>query len=554
MQKSKNLFIIVVGIILVIILSVILISRDRSSIIDIDEFNNLIKTQEKISIDESYIYININNESKKIAREIIDLKDYPSLIVSVKDSHSFNEIVSDIGILIVVLLGIAVLINAIFRSIKRDDTPKITQAAISQNPNNERTIIATEQSNVTFDDIAGIKEVKDDLLEIIDYLKNPKKYQSKGIFLPKGILLVGPPGVGKTMIAKAIANEAKVPFFYQSGSSFAQIYVGVGAKRVRELFYQAKAQSPSIIFIDEIDAVGKARGVHRNDERETTLNQLLTEMDGFVDNSGVIVLGATNRIEILDSALLRSGRFDRRIYIDLPDLEERKKIIALYLRAKNHNVNIDEIAKQTVGFSGASIASLVNEASLNALRKNADTITNDDFFASQNKIEGGIKKQLTLSDEEKHILSLYQAAKALCAYWCEIEFDKILLLGDGIKSSDKNLLSKTDMLNRIKVALSGNVALEMNVGETYTNCKDDIRIAKEIVEEMCETYAMGGNIIVSTEDVLEILNKIKDELKIFFTSAKNALFEIQKHLAEHEKITKDELSTIFKKSLDEAVL
>lgn len=551
MQKSKNLFIIVIGVILVVILSAILLTRDRSVIIDIDDFNRIVATNERILIDERYIYLSENNESKKIAREIIDLKDYPNLIVSVKNSHSFNNIISDIGILIVVMLGIAVLINAIFRSSKREVT---TKSPIVQNPHSETTIIAKEQSNITFDDIAGIKEVKDDLLEIIDYLKNPKKYQSKGIALPKGILLVGPPGVGKTMIAKAIANEAKVPFFYQSGSSFAQIYVGVGAKRVRELFYQAKAHSPSIIFIDEIDAVGKARGEHRNDERETTLNQLLTEMDGFVDSSGVIVLGATNRIEILDSALLRSGRFDRRIYIDLPDLNERIKIITLYLRDKNHSVNIAEIAKQTVGFSGAAIASLVNEASLNALRKNADTITDEDFFASQSKIEGGVKKQRTLSTEEKNILSLYQAAKALCAYWCEIEFDKISLLGDGIKSSDKNLLSKTDMLNRIKVALSGNVALEMSVGETYTNCKNDIRIAKEIVEEMCETYAMGGRMIVSAEDILEILDKVQNELKIFFTSAKIALLETQKCLLENEKITKDELSKIFKKSLDEAVL
>ena len=352
------------------------------------------------------------------------------------------------------------------------------------------------------------------------------------------------------MIAKAIANEAKVPFFYQSGSSFAQIYVGVGAKRVRELFYQAKRQSPSIIFIDEIDAVGKARGEHRNDERETTLNQLLTEMDGFVDSSGVIVVGATNRVEILDSALLRSGRFDRRIYIDLPDFEERVKIIELYLRGKNHSVDISEVAKMSVGFSGAAIASLVNEASLNAIRRDSATITNDDFFASQSKIEGGIRKQLTLSAEEKNILSLYQAAKALCAYWCEMEFDKVSLLGDGIKNTDKNLRSKTDLLNRIKVALSGNVVLEMNVGEVYTNCKDDIQIAKTIAHEMCESYAMGEQMLVSAEDILEILNAVRDELKIFFTSSKTALLEAQKLLLENEKITKDELGAIFKKSFE----
>lgn len=567
MQKSKSLIIIVSGVILVAILSAILILRDNTSIIDIDEFSRIVgqSSDLAVSIDENYIYLNEGVAKRKIARAIVDLGAYPNLIVSVKENNSFNNILSDIGLLVVLLLGIAVLLNAFSRFFRRSgegqktpQTPRFDETQIrfshnmAQNPFSESQFVPQEGVQITFDDIAGIKEVKDDLLEIIDYLKFPKKYKDKGIALPKGILLVGPPGVGKTMIAKAIANEAKVPFFYQSGSSFAQIYVGVGAKRVRELFYQAKKQSPSIIFIDEIDAVGKARGEHRNDERETTLNQLLTEMDGFVDSSGVIVVGATNRVEILDSALLRSGRFDRRIYIDLPDFEERKKIIELYLRGKNHSVDIDEVAKQSVGFSGAALSALVNEASLNALRRDSSVITNDDFFASQSKIEGGVKKQLTLSAKEKHILSLYQAAKALCAYWCEIEFDKVSLLGDGIKNADKNLLSKTDLLNRIKIALSGNVVLEMNVGEVFTNCKDDIQSAKEIAREMCESYAMGEKIIVSIEDILEILDSVQDELKIFFTSSKTALLQAQKHLLEHEKITKDELGKIFKASMEMA--
>lgn len=567
MQKSKSLIFIVSGVILVAILSAILIMRDRTSIIDMEQFAQMAQTAQNLSVDENYIYLSEGKNQYKIARALVDLGAYPNLIVSVKENNSFNNILSDIGLLVVLLLGIAVLLNAFSRFFRRSgegqktpQTPRFDESQIRrefsrealQNPFSESQFVPQEGVQITFDDIAGIKEVKDDLLEIIDYLKFPKKYKDKGIALPKGILLVGPPGVGKTMIAKAIANEAKVPFFYQSGSSFAQIYVGVGAKRVRELFYQAKKQSPSIIFIDEIDAVGKARGEHRNDERETTLNQLLTEMDGFVDSSGVIVVGATNRVEILDSALLRSGRFDRRIYIDLPDFEERKKIIELYLRGKNHSVDIDEVAKQSVGFSGAALSALVNEASLNALRRDSSIITNDDFFASQSKIEGGVKKQLTLSAEEKHILSLYQAAKALCAYWCEIEFDKVSLLGDGIKNADKNLLSKTDLLNRIKIALSGNVVLEMNVGEVFTNCKDDIQSAKEIAREMCESYAMGEKIIVSIEDILEILDSVQDELKIFFTSSKTALLAAQKHLLEHEKITKDELGEIFKASMEMA--
>lgn len=553
MRKSKNLFIIIVGVILVILLSLVLFMRDNSIIINKTDFNNLLKSDSKLFLDDKYIYIKDNNKTYKIAKDLVDLSSLDNAVVEVKDNNILDSILNEIGILVVVLLGMAVLSNMLFRTFKKDSKPilessKTQQEFQSQLSSNTQNSIV-QNISVTFDDIAGIKEVKDELLEIIDYLKNPLKYQSNGIHLPKGILLVGPPGVGKTMIAKAIANEAKVPFFYQSGSSFAQIYVGVGAKRVRELFYQAKLNAPSIVFIDEIDAVGKSRGGNRNDEREATLNQLLTEMDGFLDNSGVIVLGATNRVEILDPALLRSGRFDRRVHIDLPDVSERKKIIELYLRNKKCNVNVDEIARQSVGFSGASIASLVNEASLNALRRGSNVITNDDFFVSASKISSGVKKQLSFSDDEKNILSLYQAAKAVCAYWCEIDFDKISLIGEGIKNSDKNFLSKTDLLNRIKVALSGNVFLEMKVGETYTNAKDDIRIAKELASEMCETYAMGDRIIVDASDVLAILDNIKEDLKIFFKSASSAIFLVQKELLQNEKITRAKLGEIFSKEM-----
>lgn len=558
MQKSRNIFIIIFGVIIIGLLSLALIMRNNTIIIDSDEFDKIITSDNvrRIVVDNSYAYINANNERYKIAKDLIDLKNIKNVAIEVREHHSFDRILSGIGIIIIVLLGLIVLINAIYRIFKRDPirvkVPQ-TQTNNIQNSKNSIDDISVEftsmNSNIRFDDIAGIKEVKEDLLEIIDYLKNPSKYQAMGIHLPKGVLLVGPPGVGKTMIAKAIAGEANVPFFYQSGSSFAQIYVGVGAKRVRELFYKAKANAPSIIFIDEIDAVGKARGGNRNDERETTLNQLLTEMDGFEDSKGVIVVGATNRIEILDSALLRAGRFDRRIYIDLPDFEERLKIIELYLKDKNHSVDIYEIARQTVGFSGASIASLVNEASLNALRKNSKTITNDDFYLSRDKIAGGIKKQLSFSEEEKNILSLYQAAKAISAYWCDVDFDKISLIGDGIKQSDKNIFSKTDLINRIKIALSGNVVLEMNIGETYTNCVDDIRIAKEIAKEMSENYAMSERIITDFNDIEKILEQVKDELKVFFTSAKNALKEVQEILLKNEKITKEELRDIFKREM-----
>ena len=555
MQKSKNLVIIIVGLILIVLLGGILFTRDNNILITNDELNNILLTKEiqKVSIDDSYLYIITDSNAYKIAKDLVDLKSLDSIAIEVKKPFMFDRILASLGVFVILLLGFAVLLSAITRTFKKPkpkEAAKETQIQTSNQINIESNFNKVSNiKNIKFDDIAGIKEVKDDLFEIIDYIKNPKKYQDMGIHLPKGILLVGPPGVGKTMIAKAIANEANVPFFYQSGSSFAQIYVGMGAKRVRELFFVAKASAPSIIFIDEIDAVGKARGENRNDERETTLNQLLTEMDGFEDSSGVIVVGATNRIEVLDSALLRAGRFDRRLYIDLPDFDERKKIIELYLKDKEHKVDIDEIARQSVGFSGAAIASLVNEASLNALRKNSKIIVNDDFYLSHSKIESGIKKQLSFSEEEKQVLSLYQAAKAISAYWCDIDFDKITLLGDGIKKNDKNILSKSDLTNMIKVALSGSVVLEMNMGESYTNCKDDIRIAKQIAFEMSQDYAMMGRIMADSNDVESELQNIKSELQIFFNSAKWVLREVQAILLKNEKITKEELREILKEGI-----
>ncbi|RDU56748.1 AAA family ATPase [Helicobacter sp. MIT 99-5507] len=555
MQKSKNLVIIIVGLILIVLLGGILFTRDNNILITNDELNNILLTKEiqKVSIDDSYLYIITDSNAYKIAKDLVDLKSLDSIAIEVKKPFMFDRILASLGVFVILLLGFAVLLSAITRTFKKPkpkEAAKETQIQTSNQINIESNFNKVSNiKNIKFDDIAGIKEVKDDLFEIIDYIKNPKKYQDMGIHLPKGILLVGPPGVGKTMIAKAIANEANVPFFYQSGSSFAQIYVGMGAKRVRELFFVAKASAPSIIFIDEIDAVGKARGENRNDERETTLNQLLTEMDGFEDSSGVIVVGATNRIEVLDSALLRAGRFDRRLYIDLPDFDERKKIIELYLKDKEHKVDIDEIARQSVGFSGAAIASLVNEASLNALRKNSKVIENDDFYLSHSKIESGIKKQLSFSEEEKQVLSLYQAAKAISAYWCDIDFDKITLLGDGIKKNDKNILSKSDLTNMIKVALSGSVVLEMNMGESYTNCKDDIRIAKQIAFEMSQDYAMMGRIMADSSDVESELQNIKSELQIFFNSAKGILREVQAILLKNEKITKEELREILKEGI-----
>jgi len=237
-------------------------------------------------------------------------------------------------------------------------------------PVQQNETIQAAKSNIKFKDVAGIEDVKAELEEVVDFLNNPKKYSKYNVSLPKGVLLVGPPGVGKTLIARAVAGEANVPFFYQSGASFVHIYVGMGAKRVKELFNQAKAKAPSIIFIDEIDAVGKSRGMGSNDEREATLNELLTQMDGFSGNTGVMVIAATNKIEVLDEALLRAGRFDRRVFLTLPSKEDRFKILELYLKGKKTNFDVEKLALDTSGFSSAALSTLVNEALLNMIKRN----------------------------------------------------------------------------------------------------------------------------------------------------------------------------------------
>lgn len=282
-------------------------------------------------------------------------------------------------------------------------------------------------SNITFKDIAGIKEIKEELEEIVDFLNNPKKYQKFGVKLPKGVLLVGPPGVGKTLIARAVAGEAQVPFFYQSGASFVHIYVGMGAKKVRELFSSAKINAPSIVFIDEIDAVGKMRSGKSNDERESTLNELLTQMDGFDGESGVIVIAATNKIEVLDDALLRAGRFDRRLYVGLPNMEDRRNILDLYLKDVKYEINILKLSNETSGFSSAALATLVNEALLNMIKNNNKVLSENDIEIAKNKLEFGKKQLKILDSEQKEILAIYQTCKAY------ITKSKVNLLEEGVK-------------------------------------------------------------------------------------------------------------------------
>lgn len=555
MKNKNNLFIGVIGIIIVCILLVFMFSRDNSELLSPTSFETLIdsKPPSEVFIDNDYIHFKLDDKTYKVARFTIDpsfLKNIPIYIKSNKSIDIFFYVV--LGILLVAV----VLILFWRKKLQNQLLPSpslmsLNQTSASKEDNVSKSALEPSSltSSVRFQDVAGIKEVKDELIEIIDYLKNPQKYQSLGISLPKGVLLVGPPGVGKTMIAKAVAGEANVPFFYQSGSSFVQIYVGMGAKRVRELFSKAKANAPSIVFIDEIDAVGKARGEGRNDEREATLNELLTEMDGFEENNSVIVIGATNNIEVMDEALLRSGRFDRRIYIDLPDLEERIQIFQIYLQNKKYNLDLSEISKMCVGFSGAMIASVVNESALNALRRGSQSIELQDIIDVKDKVALGKKKILAFSEEEKDILALYQSAKAVSAYYLDVDFDKVTLVSDFIIDMDKEILSKSEMNNRIKVYLSGIIALELIRNEKYTNAKEDIKKAKNIAEEMSVLYGMAERIIGNDSDISSILANAYAEQTEFLKGYKGIIYTISTILLEKERLSKQNIRDMVKNAL-----
>lgn len=457
---------------------------------------------------------------------------------------NFHTIV-ELSILVALIVGIYLFI----RTQKLNRLVNI-RAYSKVDKNNKEEKIEAITSKVTFNDVAGITDVKEELEEIIDFLKYPKKYRDLGIRLPKGVLLIGPPGVGKTLIAKAVAGEANVPFFYQSGASFVHLYVGMGAKRVTQLFQQAKAQAPSIVFIDEIDAVGKSRGGDRNDEREATLNQLLTEMDGFEDSSGVMVIGATNRVEMLDSAIIRAGRFDRRVHIELPGIEDRAKTLELYLKGKAHNVDIEKIAKDSVGFSAAALDTLTNEAALNTLKDGRKIVETSDFEAVRDKVLLGKRKLINYSEENKKIESIYQASKAVIATWLDVEFDKVSLVNSRrLILSQNEILSKTKLLSRIKVYIAGTVATKHYFEEQYSSGSDDIVTAKEILKRVINDYMMTEDFIVSNGEENALMHELTLETKTLVTTLNKAIDSVAKHLLEYEVISFEECKKILKETI-----
>ncbi len=434
---------------------------------------------------------------------------------------------------------------------------------------------------ITFADVAGAEEEKEEMSEIVDFMKNPRKYQELGAKIPRGVLLLGPPGTGKTLLAKAVAGEANVPFFSISGSDFVEMFVGVGASRVRDLFDQAKKHTPSIIFIDEIDAVGRQRGTGLgggHDEREQTLNQLLVEMDGFTDNQGVIVIAATNRRDILDPALLRPGRFDRQITVGYPDIKGREAILRVHTKNKKlaPDISLATIAKGTAGFTGADLANLVNEAALLAARNNRKAITQPDIEEATIKVVAGPeKKSKVVSEDEKRLTAFHEAGHAVCTFHCKTQdpVHQVSIIPRGMAGGytmslpehDRSFRSKTQMEEEIIVLLGGRVAEKIVLDEISTGASNDIERATDLARSMVTRYGFSeklGPIVYGHDNsevflgrdysqgrnysenvAAEIDGEIRELIDTSYENAKQILLnhrdqldKVAHYLMEHEKI------------------
>jgi ATP-dependent metalloprotease FtsH len=543
--KEKNIRIIIGLAAALLVLLAFAFLRDDSKSITAAEASKLYKEGRinKIIVDGEYLRLVTPAQTYRIYEGSINTKvlfqKYP---VEVTGGQSY---ILDFFYLLVIIAAFAFL----FKMMKQNRNVQLEQLHHEIDRAEEITRheeIRAIQTTIKFSDVAGINDVKEELEEIIDFLREPQKYRELDIRLPKGVLLIGPPGVGKTLISKAVAGEAGVPFFYQSGASFVHIYVGMGAKRVSELFKKAKQMAPSIIFIDEIDAVGKSRGAFRNDEREATLNQLLTEMDGFEDSSGVIVIGATNKVEVLDDALLRAGRFDRRIHISLPDMQERVKTLQLYLAKKPHQVDLDAVARMTVGFNSAALATLTNEAAIYAMREGRKVVELSDFEAVKEKVLLGKRRIMSFDDEEREIQAVYQGAKALVATWLDVEFEKIGIVTTRLLEQDHEIISKSQILNRVKVYLAGSVATQKAYSEKFTNAGSDITEAKALTHQLIDNYAMGDHFINHPQDEEMILQSAQEEVSAILEKLDETHKKISAYLLENENITREQTQDIIR--------
>ena len=587
------------GIIAILFLAINLTSLRTTDTISETEFLNKVENNEVISVifvtNAGYAEVELNNSTKDdpiLRFRYSDIKDVKEQIRLLKsDDHRIdisskeeNTMFSDI---LGWILPLAFFIFIWLFIMKRMSGGGASGGAgqIFNIGKTQGKLVDKENIKITFKDVAGLEEAKEEITEIVDFLKLPEKYTKLGGKIPRGALLIGPPGTGKTLLAKAVAGEAKVPFFSLTGSDFVEMFVGVGASRVRDLFKQAKEKAPAIIFIDEIDAIGRARGKNAmtgsNDERENTLNQLLTEMDGFGTNSGVIVMAATNRADVLDKALTRAGRFDRQIFVDLPDLLERKKIFEVHLKPIKlvENMDVNFLARQTPGFSGADIANVCNEAALIAARKERKKVGKQDFLDAVDRIIGGLeKKSKIISPNEKKTIAFHEAGHATVSWMLEYASPlvKVTIVPRG-KSlgaawylpEERQLTTTEQMLDEICAAMGGRAAEEVFFRKISTGALSDLEKVTKMAYAMVSVYGLSakvGNISyydssgqqsgftkpyseeraqLIDEEVSQILEQQYQRAKDILLTHKEKVKKLGSELLENEVIFKNDLTKIF---------
>lgn len=562
----------------------------------------------KISVKENALAIEIKDKDERLlskketdasltetlANLSVDQEKLKSVEIKISEASGFSYWASTLLPIVLPILIIGAIIYYMARSIQRGNN-----RAMMFGQSGAKKVDPNSKQKVTFNDIAGIKEAKEELYEVVEFLKTPKKFRALGAEIPKGVLVVGPPGTGKTLLARAIAGEANVPFFHISGSEFVEMFVGVGASRVRDLFNKAKKAAPAILFIDEIDAVGRQRGTGlggSHDEREQTLNQILTEMDGFEQDTNVIIIAATNRPDVLDPALLRPGRFDRRVTINLPDIKERKNILKIHARKKplDSSVNLEKVAQRTPGFSGADLKNLMNEAAILAARKNKEKISQKDCFQAIEKVMlGPERKSFLLSKKEKEITAYHEAGHAMVAHLLPhtdpVQKISIIARGEAagytikLPEKDKHFYSKEEFLEELSVLLAGYATETIIYGKSKvtTGAASDLRTATKLSRKLATEYGMSdklGPMTFGEKEELVFLGKeigeqrnysektaslIDDEVHIFVKEAfikaekllednKEKLKILAKELIEKETLEKEEFEKLFGKKNQEA--